>query len=59
MVASQRWAIRKCIGIPDRLTPQGAEDISHHTEEVVDPHANKDEAVGIDDDDDGTDLIND
>lgn len=61
VVASQRWtkdAIHKTIGIPSRLTPQGDEDIRHNIEEVVDPHANKDEAVGIDDDND-TDLIDD
>ena len=61
VVASQRWskdAIRKIIGIPGRLTPQGVEDISPNIEEVVDPHTNKDVAIGIDDDD-GTDLIDD
>ena len=61
VVRSQKWskdAIRKFMGIPGRLTPQGVEDISHDIGEVVDPHANKDEAVSIDDDD-GTDLIDD
>ena len=61
VVVSQRWskyAIRTNVGIPGRLTPQGIEDISPNIEEVVDPHTNKDEAIGIDDDD-GTDLIDD
>ena len=61
VVASQRWskeAISKIVGIPGRLTPQGIEDIGPNIEEVVDPHANKDEAIGIDDDD-GADLIDD
>ena len=43
---------------PRPTNSQGVEDISHNIEEVVDPHANKDEAVGIDDDD-GTDIIDD
>ena len=39
-------------------SPQGVEDISQNIEELVDPHANRDEAIGIDDDD-GTDVIDD
>ena len=54
----EKDAIGKIVGIPGRLTPQGVEDIGPDIEEVVDPHANKDEAIGIDDDD-GTDLIDD
>ena len=61
VASSQGWsnnAISKIIRIPGRLTPQGVEDMSHNIEEVVGPHANKDEAMGIDDDD-GTDSIDD
>ena len=60
-MASQRLskdAISNNIGIPGQLTPQGVEDSSHDMEEVVDPHANNDEAIGIDDDD-GAGLVDD
>ena len=46
------------IGIPGRLTPQEVENHRNNIEEVVDRHANKDEAMGIDDND-GTHLIDD
>ena len=61
VVASQRRsldAVSKIVGIPGRLTSQEVEDISPNIEEVVDPHTNEDEAVGIDDDD-GFDFIDD
>ena len=61
VMASQRWskdAISTIVGIPGRLTLQDVEEISPNIEEVVDPHTNKDEDIGIANDD-GTDLSDD